>query len=168
MKKYIPFILFFFFAYANKIEAQQPISKGKTQLNLGIGLSNWGMPLYVGVDYGLNKNFTLGGEISFRSFNENWKGNDYGQNIVGFLGNINYHFNTVFDIPSKFDFYAGLNIGFYAWSSPANYGGDNISGLGLGAQVGGRYYLSKKVALNLEIGGSNVFSDGKLGVTFKL
>jgi len=40
--------------------------------------------------------------------------------------------------------------------------------LGLGAQVGGRYYISNKVALNLEFGGGNAFSGGKFGLTFKL
>jgi hypothetical protein len=71
-------------------------------------------------------------------------------------------------MPKKWDFYAGLNIGFYVWSSPNDYKGSNSSGLGLGAQIGGRYYLSNKVGLNLELGGGNAFSGGKFGLTFKL
>jgi hypothetical protein len=40
--------------------------------------------------------------------------------------------------------------------------------VGLGAQIGGRYYLSDKVGLNLEFGGGNAFSGGKFGVSIKL
>ena len=71
-------------------------------------------------------------------------------------------------IPNRFDLYAGLNLGFYVWNSPNNYTGNNSSGLNLGAQVGGRYFITSKVGLNLEFGGGNAFSGGKFGLTFKL
>lgn len=150
------------------IKAQNPLPIGKSQLNLGVGLSGWGVPIYLGFDYGVHKDITLGGEVSFRSFRENWKNNNYQHNVLGFSGNGNYHFNNVLNMNKKWDFYAGLNIGFYVWSSPNDYKGSNSSGLGLGAQIGGRYYLSNKVGLNLEFGGGNAFSGGKFGVTFKL
>ena len=66
------------------------------------------------------------------------------------------------------DIYAGLNIGFFNWSSPNEYGGSHTSGLGLGAQIGARYYFSPRWAVNLEFGGGNAFSAGKIGVTAKL
>ena len=69
---------------------------------------------------------------------------------------------------NQWDFYAGLNLGYYTWSSPSDYPGNRTSGLGLGAQVGGRYYFTPKVGINLEIGGGNAFSGGKIGLTFKL
>ena len=71
-------------------------------------------------------------------------------------------------MPSNWDFYAGLNLGFYAWTSPSDYPGDHTSGVGLGAQIGGRYYFSRTVGLNLELGGGTVTSGGKFGLTFKL
>ncbi|MDP4272352.1 MAG: hypothetical protein Q8909_19855, partial [Bacteroidota bacterium] len=86
----------------------------------------------------------------------------------GISGNANYHFNNVFNIPRNWDLYAGLNLGFYVWSSPDTYDGSHTSGLGLGAQIGGRYFISKKVGLNLEFGGGNAFSEGKFGLTIKL
>ena len=46
--------------------------------------------------------------------------------------------------------------------------GSHTSGLGLGAQIGGRYFISRTVALNLEFGGGNAFADGKFGLTVKL
>jgi hypothetical protein len=167
MKKLIllAFILNFF---QSTIKAQNPLPVGKSQLNLGVGLSGWGIPFYLGFDYGAHKDITVGGEISFRSYRENWKSNDFNHNIIGFSGNGNYHFNNALNMPKKWDFYAGLNIGFYVWSSPNDYKGSNSSGLGLGAQIGGRYYLSNKVGLNLELGGGNAFSGGKFGLTFKL
>ena len=72
------------------------------------------------------------------------------------------------NIPRDWDFYAGLNVGFVSWSSPKGYGGSYNSGLGLGAQVGGRYYFNRNVGINLEFGGGNEFSGGKIGLTFIL
>jgi len=147
--------------------AQKPISKGQTQLNAGIGFSGWGMPVYVGLDYGVHPDISVGGELSYRSYSESLVGAKYSHSVIGIIGNGNYHFNRVMNIPSPWDFYAGLNLGFYNMSSPSNYGGSNSSGLGLGAQIGGRYYFSQKWGVNLEIGGGNSVSGGKLGITFK-
>jgi hypothetical protein len=148
--------------------AQSPISKGESQLNAGIGLSSWGVPLYIGIDYGVHPDITVGGEVSFRSYHDNYANVRYNHSVTGISGNGNYHFNRILEIPREWDFYAGLNLGFYIWNSPDNYVGSNSSGLGLGGQVGGRYSFSNKIGLNLEFGGGNAFSGGKLGLTFKL
>lgn len=168
MKKSICLIAIVFVLLSGKTFGQNPLPMGKSQLNLGVGFSGWGVPFYVGFDYGVHKDITVGGEFSSRSYKENWKSSDYSHNIMGFSGNGNYHFNSVLNIPKKWDFYAGLNIGFYVWSSPSYYSGDNTSGLGYGTQIGGRYNISNKVGLNLEFGGGNAFSGGKFGVTIKL
>jgi len=146
---------------------QSPVSVGKTQLNLGVGFSGWGVPFYIGLDYGIHKDITLGGEFSYRSYRDNWNHKDYNHSIMGFSGNCNYHFNSIMRIPQNWDFYAGLNVGFYVWSSDNEYKGDHSSGLGLGAQIGGRYYFNNRVGLNLEFGGGNAFSGGKIGVSIK-
>jgi outer membrane immunogenic protein len=147
---------------------QSPLPLGKTQLNAGVGLSEWGVPVYVGFDYSIHKDITLGAEFSYSSYREHWENYYYNHNILGFSGNANYHFNSVLKIPQKWDFYAGLNLGFFVWTSPDNYYGNHSSGLGLGAQVGGRYYLTDKVGINLEFGGGNAFYGGKFGLSFKL
>ena len=150
-------------------KGQGTVSAGRTQLNLGVGFSDWGTPFYLGVDYGAARNLTLGGELSFRSYDENWNNGYYRRSITGISGNANYHFNQVLEIPRNIDFYAGLNLGFYVWSAAADgYQGNHSSGLGLGAQVGGRYFLTNKFGLNLEFGGGNAFSGGKVGITLKL
>ncbi len=147
---------------------QGSLAVGKAQLNAGFGFSGWGVPVYVGLDFGAAKDFTLGGELSFRSYRDDYNGVAYGHSILGVSANGNYHFNTVLNIPSRWDFYAGLNLGFYSWTSSSDYPGNRTSGIGLGAQLGGRYYITNKTGLNLELGGGNAFSGGKFGLTFKL
>jgi len=162
-------LLFIAFALVSGVAfSQSPLSKGRSQLNVGVGLTGWGVPVYLGFDYGASRDLTVGAEMSYRSYNENWKSNRYRHNIIGLSGNVNYHFNTVLNIPRNWDLYAGLNLGFYVWSSPDSYDGDHRTGLGLGAQVGGRYYFNDKIGVNLEFGGGNAFSGGKFGLTFKL
>jgi hypothetical protein len=148
--------------------SQGSLPKGKAQLNFGVGFSGWGVPVYLGFDHGISRDFTLGAEISHRSYKENWKDNTYKHAITGISGNINYHFNNAINAPKEVDLYGGLNLGFFVWSSPDAYDGTHNSGLGLGAQIGGRYYLSNKVGLNLELGGGSAFSGGKFGLTVKL
>jgi outer membrane immunogenic protein len=149
------------------LRAQNPLAKGEHQLNAGVGFSGWGVPVYVGMDFGVHPDISLGFEASFRTYDQSYNGIGYNSTIIGLSGNGNYHFNRILEIPSNWDFYAGLNLGFYFWSTPANYPGDGSSNLGLGAQVGGRYFFSNNFGLNLEFGGGNSFSGGKFGITYK-
>ena len=167
MKKGYVLVVLCFLIKTTFSQGTMPI--GQAQFNIGVGLSNYGTPVYLGIDYGALKDLSIGGELSFRSYDERWGQNYYRRSITGLAANANYHFNSILLLPSKFDFYAGLNLGFYNWSSPdAGYDGGHSSGLGLGAQVGGRYYFTRKFGLNLEFGGGNAFSGGKVGLTFKL
>lgn len=148
--------------------SQSPLPIGRNQFNAGLGLSGWGVPVYIGFDHSVHKDITIGGELSYRSYQENWNSSKYNHSIMGVSGNGNYHFNSLLNIPQNWDFYAGLNLGFYVWSSPDTYDGNNSSGLGMGAQIGGRYYFSDNIGLNIEFGGGNAFSEGKFGITIKL
>mgnify|MGYP000985154404 CR=1 FL=1 len=166
MKKHL--LTVSFLLLSNFIFSQSPIAKGESQVNAGIGLSSWGVPVYVGLDYGVHPDISIGGELSYRSYNDKYDNISYDHSVIGISGNGNYHFNRVLEIPSKWDLYAGLNLGFYIWNSPDGYEGSHSTGLGLGAQIGGRYFFSDKIGINLEFGGGNAFSGGKLGLTFKL
>lgn len=148
------------------VSSQTPREKRNNQLNAGIGLSGWGVPVYVGLDFGIHHDVSFGIEGSFRSYNQNYTGSRYNSTITGFSGNLNYHFNRVMNIPSNWDFYAGLNLGYYFWATPSDYPGTGSSGIGLGAQIGGRYYISDNFGLNLEFGGGNAFSEGKFGISY--
>jgi len=143
--------------------AQSPLPKGSMQINLGVGLSSWGIPVYGGLDYAVHKDISIGGEISYRSYNNNNKVN-YNENIIGFVANGNYHFNTLLSIPSEWDFYAGLNLGYFYWDNTTYHN----SGIGLGAQLGGRYYFNQKFGINLEFTGGNTVSGGKFGLSIRL
>jgi outer membrane immunogenic protein len=165
MKKLSIIILLTAFT-ALTVNSQSPLGKGNHQLNAGVGFSGWGIPVYVGFDFGVHQDITLGLEGSFRSYNQNFTGTKYNSSIFGLSGNGNYHFNTILEIPSEWDFYAGINIGYFIWTSPSGYPGNGSSGLGLGAQIGGRYFFSRNFGLNLEVGGGNAFSGGKLGITY--
>lgn len=146
--------------------SQSPLGKGNQQLNAGLGLSGWGVPIYAGLDFGIHQDVSLGIEGSFRSYNEHYTGDRYRSSIIGLLVNGNYHFNTILEIPSEWDFYAGLNIGYFFWATSSEYPGTAYSGAGLGAQIGGRYFFRKDLGLNLELGGSNAFTGGKFGITY--
>ncbi|PKP27882.1 MAG: hypothetical protein CVU02_02465 [Bacteroidetes bacterium HGW-Bacteroidetes-19] len=148
--------------------SQSPLPVGKTQLNFGVGISGWGVPVYVGLDLSVHRDITIGGEFSYRSFRENWKHEYYNHNVLGFSFNANYHFNSLFKMSQKWDVYAGLNVGFFVWASPLYYDGNHRSGLGVAGQIGARYYMTKRLALNLEFGGGNAFSGGKFGLSIKL
>ncbi len=146
---------------------QSPLPLGRNQLNFGVGLSEWGVPFYIGLDHSVHRDITIGGELSYRSYDEDYNHYRYHHTITGLSANGNYHFNTVLDIPQNWDLYAGLNLGFYIWTSPTDYYGSRKSGLGLGGQIGGRYYFTDRIALNLEFGGGNAFTGGKFGLSFK-
>jgi outer membrane immunogenic protein len=148
--------------------SQYALSKGNSQFNAGLGLSSWGVPIYAGIDVGVHRDISAGGELSYRGYHDKYGDTQYNHNVIGLAANGNYHFNTLLNIPRAWDFYAGLNLGFYFWNSDADYPGSRTTGLQLGAQVGGRYYFTERFGLNLEVGGANAFSGGKFGITLKL
>lgn len=145
-----------------------PLSIGQNQLNAGVGLSSWGIPIYIGIDHCFNKDLTFGAEISYRQYHNHWGNYYYDESLFGIYVNGNYHFNNLLQIPSQWDLYAGLNLGFNMWTGNNKYSNSHSSGIGLGGQIGGRYYFSDKLGLNLEFGGGNAFSGGKFGISVKL
>ena len=165
MKKLALFIVVMLFALISTY-AQGPLKKGEIQINAGVGLGEHSIPVYGGVDFGIGNDFSLGLETSYRNRNDHYS-------VWSFSGNANYHFNRILSIPRSFDFYAGVNLGAYFYSYDDYYyddyyHDDELSPLGVGLHVGGRFYLTPAVALNLEIGGGNAFSGGKFGVSFRL
>jgi hypothetical protein len=142
--------------------AQNTIN-GKTQLNAGIGLSQYGMPVYVGLDFGVHPDISIGVEGSYRRHTNS----NFNANLLGISGNINYHFNSLLKIKSSdWDIYAGATLGYWIWNWDYTYPGANSSGVGFSGQVGGRYFFNPKWAINLETGGGTL-TGGKLGVTHR-
>ncbi len=167
MKKNIFLVVFCFVGLG--VFAQSPLEKGGIQLNAGVGTSNWGTPIYFGLDYGIYKDITVGGELSYRSQSNYYGQNQYRSSVLGVGVNGNYHFNRIFNLPSQWNIYAGLSLNYYAWSYENDlYKSNNNSNLGLGAQVGARYFFTKKFGVNLELGGGSAANGGKIGITYKL
>ena len=166
MKKILFLAVFCFSAIT--ILAQAPLENGRVQLNAGIGTSGWGTPVYVGLDYGVGSNFTVGGELSYRTHNERYDGTYYDYSVTGLGANVNYHFNKVLNIPSQWDFYGGLGLNYYIFNyDDENYNGTEDSDIGLGVQIGGRYFFNKNFGINIEGGGGNATSGAKIGITYK-
>lgn len=138
--------------------AQEFLKEGEFQLNAGLGLSTRGIPIYVGADYGLMKNITLGGELSFRSKNEATAT----YSALGISVNGNYHF----DFLPEADIYGGANIGYYSWSASNGTPSNNYSAFSVGLQAGIRYFFDDTWGVNFELGGGNI-SGAKIGVTYK-
>jgi outer membrane immunogenic protein len=145
--------------------AQAPLGKGGKQLNAGLGFSNWGVPVYVGIDFGVHEDITIGPVASFQNYGYRADGFKYRQNLIVLGFNGNYHFNTILDMPSRWDFYAGLTLGYYIWSDN-DFTGAKASGLGVRGQVGGRYFFSDNFGINVEFGGGTS-SGGGIGITYK-
>lgn len=168
MKKSLFLIAFALIMISGHSFGQEQTSQSNTQLNIGTGFSSWGIPFYIGIDKGVHPDISVGAEFSYRSYREDWDKLNYTHSVMGFSANANYHFNRLLQIPQNWDFYAGLNIGFFVWSSPNDYYGSHQSGLGIAAQIGGRYYFSERFGINLEFGGGNAFSGGKFGLSIKI
>lgn len=162
---------------------QRSMYKRTWDLNGGLGVSNWGMLVYGGFDYGIYKDVSIGAEFSFRSHTHQWKGNStyvptfYRHSMVAALGNVNYHFNTILNIPDEWDVYAGAHLGYlhayyddqYKEAYGDSYYNHGSAGkLGYGGQIGGRYYFMDRFGVNFEISAGNVLSSVKMGLTIKL
>ncbi len=76
----------------------------------------------------------------------------------------NYYFDNLFELPSAWDVYAGLNAGF-----AIGLGSNGNSDINFGLHVGGRWFWNDKWGINVELGGGSVTDvTGGLGVTMKL
>lgn len=142
--------------FCNVAHAQSPIGANGKQLNFGVGFNAVGVPIYVGGDFGIHPDITLGPQV----------GLDLDFNYLSIAGKGDYHFNTIMNIPRDFDFYAGLNLGFIShFNRHRKHVYSHTSGLLLGLQIGGRYYWNRNWGVNLEFGGGNYLSGGRIGLS---
>lgn len=166
-------ILILFLVVTSSTVFGQRVMEGESQVNAGIGFtSGWGLPFYGGFDYGVHEDITVGLQASYatRTYNAGTYG-DYKANWFGIGANGNYHFNTILGIPDNFDVYAGVTLAYnsLSYNYPNGFAGSNTgSGVGFAGQLGARYYFSDNFGINLEFGGGNIASGGKIGISFKL
>ena len=162
-----------FFAVATA--SAQGLEKNKVQINGGVGLSGWGVPVYLGLDYGIARDFTIGAEASYSSKKMSGGYFDDKYSFFGFGVNGNYYFDRLLKLPNEFNLYAGATLG-YANVSETTTGPSAllpyhtsfaVSGIDLGLQIGGRYFFTKNLGLNLQLGGGIHTFGGRLGLTYK-
>ena len=166
---------------ATATASAEGLGQNKFQINGGVGLSGWGVPVYLGFDYGIARDFTIGVEASYRSkkVSDGYFEDRY--SIFGFGVNGNYYFDRILKLTREFDFYAGATLGYHNVSVSQTYTGPSSlrpyyedlhssfasSGVDLGLQIGGRYFFTKNLGVNLELGGGIATFGGKLGLTYK-
>ena len=129
---------------------ESALPRGNKQLNLGLGFNTHGIPIYAGLDFAVHNNVTIGPLVKIRFDNNNTS--------VILVGRVDFHWNQLMGITSDWDFYTGGNLG--ARFTDGIY-------LDLGLQIGGRWYFSDKVGLNLEFGGGRGFGT-LLGISIRL
>ena len=176
MKKFIFTLLLIGAVGAHSAFAQAPSSK---KINAGIGVSGWGIPVFATVEIPLqaeNQSIVFGG--SFRSKTESFSyltsSSSWRHTIIGLEGGWNYYFDDLLDVPRDFDLYGGLRLNYYIWQTKLvdNIDGFNgeytgsSGGLGVRGVIGGRYHFKESTSLFVELGGGNMISGGRLGLSF--
>lgn len=126
---------------------------GMTQLNFGTGATSLGIPIYVGLDFGITDKITIGPRASFRHYSYGRVGVDYGYSIFSIMFRGDYHFGGhISGLPRELDLYGGLTAGYSAWGDNDDNPYDNYgSGPLFHAQAGGRWYFTRNWAANAEI-----------------
>ncbi|EGD34453.1 hypothetical protein HMPREF9071_0899 [Capnocytophaga sp. oral taxon 338 str. F0234] len=171
MKKLL--VLASIFLAISSASAQAALDRGGVQLNGGFGFTGWGIPVYVGADFGVTDQISVGGELFYRT--DKVAGVRY--NNFGVLANANYHLGELLRFPSPLDVYGGMSLGYYNWDN--DYKGNRYwdyeydSGLGVRLQTGARYFFTDNFGVNAEIfvehnTGNTITSGGlKMGVTYQ-
>jgi outer membrane immunogenic protein len=159
-----------FFCFTSILMGQR---NTESYFNAGIGISNWGIPLYASFEKPVASDINLGGGVSFQTVNRNkWRHTAFGLEAIG-----SYYADRVLALPSDFDVYGGLGLGFFFWDTKykdepngfnERYDGPASSGLSLRGFVGARYHMNSKLALNLELGGGSVISGARFGLSWGL
>ena len=155
MNRYSALFLALAVVISTVAHSQYALQTGKMQVNAGLGgIAGGALPIFVGLDYGYDKNISFGGDLSLWS---KVRGFDNSVLVLGITANANYHFVEILQLEDIFDVYAGVDVGFSSYY-----------GLLGGGHIGGRYYFKKNMAVNLELGLVSAYSSGKVGLSFLL
>ncbi len=154
--------------------SQAPLAFDKVQFNTGFGISDRGVPIYAGIDYGLAELISFGGEIQYSAFREKWQEEQWKHSSFLVALNSNYHFDELLNISSVYNVYAGVSFGFAMISSQSektdvviNYEGDYHSSLNYSANFGGRYFFTDHIGANLQLGFGTMIT-GRFGISWLL
>jgi hypothetical protein len=148
----------------SKSDFSPVFSKSDKVVSASIGFGGGlGLPITVSGEYGITDNIGVGATLGYARY-------DYAI-IAGAINNIligargNYHYQFV----DKLDTYAGLTVGYNVASytgSGAILPGASFGGVFAGGTVGGRYYFSKNLAAQAELGYGIAYLN--VGIAYKL
>lgn len=160
--------------------------KGYKQINFGIELQGYGIPIYAGMDFGVGEFITIGPRIIFETQGETIKDTWGGVDVVttsrttiaipSFRGD--YHFSGhINGLPEELDIYGGLTLGFvmYRSSYEVTWDGEVQENLSeapspsvnpkLWGQLGARYFFAENWGVQLEF--TSYGTDGAVGMTYR-
>lgn len=156
MKRVLILSIFLLGALNSNLFAQEWIRKNELQTNFGFGGSVKGLPVSLGIEFGLTKNISVG-------VNYNYVLNALlGTSEYEFRSN--FHFGDWLQLPKEWDLYLGLK-GRYSngYMDPGQERNPQIIW-----NTGGRYYWSEKWGVNLDLSIGEGGTGTLLGFTRKI
>lgn len=147
MKKSLWVLSFCICAYSSF--AQYDLKK-QLQLNLGVGMTNFGAMEYLGADYGLHRDITIGLAFHHRSATETYTK----LKIAGGQFTVNYHLNHLFKFEEeKCDMYIGPYFDYWLAAPDYKQLKPDSASIGYGVQFGVRHYFSQHLGFLFELQG---------------
>lgn len=157
--------------------------KGYKQLNFGIELQGYGIPVYAGMDFGVGEFITVGPRIILETQGDSYSHMGYDVSsrttlaVPSFRGD--YHFSGhINGLPPELDIYGGLTLGFAIVRSSLEWRKDGklvdpqpepskpSANPKLWGQLGARYFFAENWGVQLEFG-SLGRGDGAIGMTYR-
>jgi hypothetical protein len=139
-------------------------NKGTKIISAGIGLGGtFGIPIALGAEFGVTDNIGVGAIAGYgrRSYGTGTFGYAVNNILIGARGN--YHLPLI----DKIDTYGGLTIGYNVASvSGTALAGASFGGVFASGHLGGRYYVSKPLSIQAELGYGIAYLT--VGVAYKL
>ena len=166
LKKVFLIVLVSGISFMTKAQGFGP-EPGFKQVNFGVGVSTWGVPIYAGMDFGVSDKITIGPRISYRRYDYGrWTSNRYHSSIFNISFRGDYHYSAHIDaLPDQLDLYGGLSLGYSAWSDKYEYF-SNHDGIFLNVQAGARWYFHQNWGFNAEVS-TGSFSGLEIGMSYR-
>ncbi len=156
--------------------------KGLRQVNFGLELDGYGVPVYAGIDFGVGEMITIGPRLVYETSVNGYTSNRnkfYTRNSVfipSFRGD--YHFSGHIEgLPKELDFYGGLSLGVVTYRGTSKYTDTNgdvfvqetkkSQDAELWIQLGARYYFSSNWGAQLEFATLGSNGNGSIGLSYK-